>query len=162
MIHKHKESDGRKIFFLKRDSSQFKCFVPKRTRSCHFIQSYPASGTTTAQFTPSVLHASPPSPPNPADVATGCQHIYTSHARPAPPTPLCMSRQVHVHSHTFLHGHYMHNIHTHRWSLEGAVKICSDLVRRHGTRHACNVQCHDNSDNTQNCPSPLFSPPGSC
>lgn len=91
-IHKHKESDGGQI--LKKGGggesagyslreSVYKCLAPKPTRSRLFIQSYPASWTITAQFTPLLSHVLPPSSRTP-DVATGCQRIYTSHARPAP------------------------------------------------------------------------------
>ena len=134
-----------------------KCLAPKRTRSRRFIQSYPASWTITAQFTPSLSHTPPPSSRTP-DVATGCQRIYTSHARPRTPTPLC--RQVHVHSHTHLRGHKCGHTssHTHRRRLGGTVKICSDHERRHGTQHAYNVQCHDNSEKL---PSPSSPTPGS-
>lgn len=67
------------------DGSQFKCLVPERARSPHFIQSYPASRTIKAQFTPSPTPALPPLHPPPPDVGTGCRRIYTSRARPMHP-----------------------------------------------------------------------------
>lgn len=85
-IHKHKERDGGKI--KKRGggrASQFKCLVPERARSPHFIQSYPASWTIKAQFTPLPTPALPSLHPPPPDVATGCRRIYTLRARPLHP-----------------------------------------------------------------------------
>lgn len=80
-------------------------------------------------------------------------------------TPLC--RQVHVRSHTltWTPTHIPACTHTHprtqTHTLWGALEICSDPERRHGTRHACNVQCHDNSETHVPAPPPSSSPPGS-
>lgn len=158
-IHKHKESDGREIkkgagrnrnpACCSLGQSASKCPAPKHTRSCLFIQSYPASWTITAQFTPSRSHVPPPSSHTP-HVATGCQHIYTSHAHPAPwHLSACAYEQTGAHTltHTFaLAITCMPHIHAHRWTLGGVMKICNRPERRHGTQHACNVQCHDNSE----------------
>lgn len=83
------------------------------------------------------VHWHPPLPI--ASLATGCRHIYTSRACPATWQPYGCTC-------TFFLGTF---------SKEKVVKICSDVVRRHGTRQTYNVQCHDNTD-TVRCSSHSF------
>lgn len=68
----------------KRDSSQFKCLVQKCTKvsSCHPIISCSLDDHSSI-YTSSTARTATLHPPHTA-VATGCQHIYTSHAHPAP------------------------------------------------------------------------------
>lgn len=68
-----------------------------------------------------------------ASLATGCRHIYTSRARPA----TWQAARMHVHISAW-----------HVLKKGKVVKICSDVVRRRGTRQTYNVQRHDNNSET--------------
>lgn len=112
------------------------------------------------QFTPSLSHALPPSPPTPWCGSAFTPHTHILH----PDTSVREQRGAHTYTRSHLYmDTYMHaGTHPHTQSLAEAVKICSDLVRRHGTRHACNVQCHDNSETPKTAPPPSFPPRLSC
>lgn len=156
---KHKESDGRKIKKKKKRWGEV-CL----SASCWSVKGLviPSNHILLLGQSQLNLHlhrhtrCHPPLPPPdvPAHLHLACTSCTLS--------PPWMSSEVHVHtliSHLYTDTRVHAGTHPHTQRLAGAEKICADLVRRHGTRHAYNVQCHDNSE-TPKTERPLLLPPG--
>lgn len=135
--------------------------MPKRTRSHHLIQSYPASWTITAQFTPSLTHTPrhPPLAPLRWRLGAGAFTLHMNAPHSDTSLHVCVCRQTGARTltQTFYTDTCMHagaRTHTQR----KAVRICSDPERQHGTQHARDAQCHDNSEPPETAPPPSPSP----